>query len=250
MALLPRQATKNGVLLRRTATPVILAVEPSRGWYRDPQWVRLEGHGFEPSADLSCLFVSQRWRMVVTGEGVAYVSPTVIMCRQPVMPPLFSVPSYIEASVDGQVSKAHPKMETGSKRAFKGPWLVAGYRFGDQLWATGEQPPPASYRSADIVACLCVWTLKPQHGPVPRPSSHWQAALALPRRANCLQMLRTIDVQPAGFLSPLHRHQHHDNNSSGNSSNSACDQRGLVRGGWQSNCMCHFPLYRPPLQQM
>ena len=64
VTLTPGHATKNGVPLRRVATPAILEVEPARGYYREPQWVRLTGYGYLDTQQLSCLFYNDAGRQV------------------------------------------------------------------------------------------------------------------------------------------------------------------------------------------
>ena len=106
--LLPGLPTANGVAVRRIATPSVLRVDPDRGYYAWPQWVRVEGYGFEPSAHATCRFGAP------DGEGAAFeasgpgavqvVSGTELLCRQPDLTahgPLLR-PSYLEVSIDGQ----------------------------------------------------------------------------------------------------------------------------------------------------
>ena len=59
VTLLTGQATKNAVPLLRVPSPAILGVQPSRGYYRAPQWVRLTGYGYVDSQQLSCLFYNE-----------------------------------------------------------------------------------------------------------------------------------------------------------------------------------------------
>ena len=59
VTLLTDRATKNGVSLRRVASPAILEVQPPSGYYREPQWVRLVGYGYVDSQHLSCMFYNE-----------------------------------------------------------------------------------------------------------------------------------------------------------------------------------------------
>ena len=104
LQLLPGLPTSNRIPLRRVNTPSIVGLSPGRGYYRTPQWVRVEGYGFVDSPYLSCLFVAEAGpSRAVTGPGVVrYVSSTEVQCRQPRFAGAFPTNSYLEVSVDGQ----------------------------------------------------------------------------------------------------------------------------------------------------
>ena len=92
------------VALRRVPTPAVIAVEPDRGYHSQAQWVTVQGYGFELTAHLTCAFISAEERLYARSPyDVAFVSATEIRCRQPPNPRPFSIPSYLEVSVDGQV---------------------------------------------------------------------------------------------------------------------------------------------------
>ena len=73
--------TQNYVALQRVATPSVLEVDPSRGYWRTGQWVRLQGYGFMASALLRCNFYGSGRDIIVTGEpDVQLLSSTEMLC--------------------------------------------------------------------------------------------------------------------------------------------------------------------------
>ena len=55
---MPGLSTENGVPLRRVATPSVLRVHPTRGYYARSGWVTVRGYGFVQSEYLSCRFAA------------------------------------------------------------------------------------------------------------------------------------------------------------------------------------------------
>ena len=51
--------TRNKVPLQRVATPSVLAVDPSEGYWRQADWVTLRGYGFLESKQLRCKFFGE-----------------------------------------------------------------------------------------------------------------------------------------------------------------------------------------------
>ena len=107
VALAWGHATRNGLPLRRVATPAILGLDPPRGYYRAPQWVRLRGYGYVDSRQLSCRFSDAAGRRtVVAGAGAAYRGPTEVACLRPALPAPAPAPGAVEVSLDGQAWSA------------------------------------------------------------------------------------------------------------------------------------------------
>ena len=127
VAMQERVVTDNGVALRRVATPVISALNVSRGYHARPQAVLLTGHGFVASAYVACKFYARNFSAVVSGPGnVAVLSATSMICRQPALPTPLPAPSYLGISVDGQVRLRPCLCQCPIPRAYLEYWKIKG----------------------------------------------------------------------------------------------------------------------------